>query len=617
MTRTLLAGRALALCTAGLIAAGDAPVRAAGADADDGPIPSDRRTTWDPGIPGGIPAVGAVHATLDARAFGDGVADATAAINAAIQAAGAAASPARRQVVLLPPGTYRITRSIELNRSDVVLRGAGPERTRIRLDSREAIPAVRMGVFWPDYPAPVRVVGSVPRGARTLVVADARGIQVGDVLQLDQLDDPSYVLRGDQNHAKRGPRPTDVNGPSSPGGYRSVGQQVEVASRSGNSLGLSGPTHVAFDAAFAPEVFETATARAGQPGTRYVGLEDLAVTGGNEGSIFLLNVAYGWVRNVESDGDPRTGPGTSGAHLLVVHGYRCEIRGSHVHHARSVEPGGGAYGIVISHQSSGVLVEDNIVRWLNKPIVMVGSGGGNVVAYNYVDDAFIASHASWQESGIDASHGSFAHHDLFEGNRAPNLGGDSTHGNSGWQTFFRNYAPGTNGTVPRTANLRAAGVDGFNRDYTFVGNVLLRPGLVVDGQRPVYLSWSPATLSAAAAFRVGAASLGGPFERFDDGTALRTLLAHGNFDAVTGRVTWDPSRPSRDLPASLFRTSKPAFFGDELWPYVDPLREPRVGVLPAERRLEAMRRRSAPSVTPASAPGRSSARAGPPRTSAP
>jgi hypothetical protein len=291
----------------------------------------------------------------------------------------------------------------------------------------------------------------------------------------------------------------------------------------------------------------------------------------------------------------------NGAHVLVVHGFRCEVRGSYFHHARDVSPGGGAYGIVVSTQSSDNLFEDNIVRWLNKPIVMVGSGGGNVVAFNYVDDAFIASHATWQETAIDANHGSFAHHDLFEGNWAPNLGGDSTHGNSGWQTFFRNFAPGMNGTVRRSANIRAVGVDGFNRGYSFVGNVLLQPRLTLNGLRPVFLSTSASTLGAAAAFRVGAASLGGPVERFDDGTALRTLLSHGNFDFVTNEVRWDPAIPSHDLPPSLFRTSKPAFFGDAPWPFVDPLRDPKVGVLPARERFEAMRRRAERDPVPAAA----------------
>jgi pectate lyase-like protein len=578
--------RAAALAAALLASSGPA----ASAAPDAGPIPMERRTVWNPGIPGGIPKAAAIHATIDAAKYGDGRADATGPINAAIQSAGDAAGPGRLRVVYLPPGTYRTTGIVNLNRSHVVLRGAGRELTRIRFEGSpgSGAQAIRIGVFWPEYHPPVDVVGSVPKGARNLTVADASGLQVGDVVQIDQLDDPSYVKIGDQIYGKRGPRPLDVNGPTSPGGYRSVGQQLEIASKTGNTLGLAGPTHIAFDAAFSPQVFKTATARANEPGTRYLGLEDLAVTGGQNNNVFLLNVAFAWVKNVESDGDPANGPGVEGAHVALVHAYRCEVRGSYVHHARKIEPGGGAYGIALGTQSSDNLVEDNIVVRLNKPIVLSGTGGGNVVAYNYVDDAFIAYHATWQETAIDANHGAFPHYDLIEGNWAPNVAADSTHGNSGWQTFFRNYATGMNTGVPRTANVRAVGIDGFNREYNVVGNVLLRPGLKVNGVAPILLSSSRDTLAVPAAYRIGAGSLGGPVEAFDDGTALRTLLRHGNFDYATNRIEWDPRIASHELPPSLYLKGKPAFFGDELWPFVDPGREPKVGVLPAKKRFDAM-----------------------------
>lgn len=577
---------ALALSVA-LFAA--APGRPRAAD-DQDPLPPDRRTEWNPGIPGGIPAVTQVFVTLDAKRYGDGKADASAAINEAIQRAGDAASASRRLVVKLPPGTYRLAGLLNLNRSHVVLRGAGPRLTRLRLDAppSSGSPVIRMGVFWPEYGAPIDVDGSVARGARSITVADASGIRAGDVLQLDQLDDPAYVAIGDHTYGKRGPRDADVNGPPSPGGYRSVGQQVEVVAKHGNVLELATPAHISFDARFSPQVFKTAAARPGEPGTRYVGLEDVYVTGGHNNGIVLLNVAYAWVKGVESDGDPAGGGGMTGVHIGLWHAYRCEIRGSYVHHARSIVPGGGAYGIAISHQSSENLVEDNIARYLNKPIVLAADGGGNVVAYNYVDDAFIANHASWQESAIDANHGAFSHHDLFEGNWATNLGSDSTHGNSGWHVFFRNYAPGMNSTVPRSANVRAVGVDGYNREHSFLGNVLLQPGLTLNGRAPVYESTSRDTLPAAAVYRFGASSLGGPLERFDDGTALRLALRHGNYDSVTNQVIFDPRLPRR-LPPSLYLKAKPAFFGDAPWPFVDPEREPRVGVLPAKKRFEAWR----------------------------
>ena len=43
--------------------------------------------------------------------------------------------------------------------------------------------------------------------------------------------------------------------------------------------------------------------------------------------------------------------------------------------------------------------------------------------------------------GLAMEYAKTAHHDLFEGNLAPNIGSDSTHGNSGWQTFFRVTLP--------------------------------------------------------------------------------------------------------------------------------------------------------------------------------
>jgi len=117
--------------------------------------------------------------------------------------------------------------------------------------------------------------------------------------------------------------------------------------------------------------------------------------------------------------------------------------------------------------------------WWNKPIVLDTIGGENVIAYNYVDQAIIMG-TRWQENALDGAHQTFSHFDLFEGNWAPNVGSDSTHGNAGWMTFFRNYTSGRNSFSYNIGesqpgrpnqNLRAAGVDAWNREHTFVGNV--------------------------------------------------------------------------------------------------------------------------------------------------
>ena len=49
-------------------------------------LPAERRTSWKPGIPGGIPVRDRACATVDAATHGDGAQDATQAIRAAIDA---------------------------------------------------------------------------------------------------------------------------------------------------------------------------------------------------------------------------------------------------------------------------------------------------------------------------------------------------------------------------------------------------------------------------------------------------------------------------------------------------------------------------------------------------
>jgi hypothetical protein len=453
---------------------------------------------------------------------------------------------------------------------------------------------IRVGWKW-DYTGLQNVTSDNPKGSTSITVSDASAIQAGDVLQIDMVDDPSFVrILPDGVFFKRQPT-TDVSGPGRGGttavtdpGWRSIGQQIEVASKSGNTLTLSGPLHLAFPLARSPQVFKTATARPGEPGTRYSGIEDLYVSGGTNNSIVFVNTAYCWARNIESDGrHVDANHGMTGIHIQLLHAFRCEIRDSYFHHANSINAGGGAYGIGVSTSSSNNLVENNIAVHLNKPLVMINSGGGNVIAYNYVDNAYSVGAPGWQENAIDGNHECFSHSDLFEGNWTTNIGSDTTHGNAGWHVFYRNYATGRNSAppAPDSGNIRAAGVDAWSREHTYVGNVYA--GWVANGQQPVYqCTANGSCMLAEAIYRVGANAAS--YNDFDNGTALAHLFVNGNFDPVNNAVVWDPTLTRRDLPPSLYLTAKPAFFGTERWPFVDPLGTPMVGVLPAKKRYDAM-----------------------------
>jgi Pectate lyase superfamily protein len=550
-------------------------------------IPASRCTRWQPGIIGGIPERKIICATIDARVFGNGKADASEAIQGAVSAC------QEGRVVYLPPGTYRISKGIVLNKG-VVLRGAGPDRTRIRFEANSGVP-VYMTNLWPEYRnAPVNVTADVPKGTSRIPVASARGFAVGDIITLDQLDDPAYVVHGGCRWLKRGPDQADDRRPVSADGYRAQGQTAEIAAIEGDVLTLSTPVHLGYRFALKPQVYKpSGPMTPSGPTVKYAGLEDLYLTGGRNGMILMINAAFSWVRNVESDGSPVTGAGMTGGHVALESCYRCVVRDSYFHDATRITQGGGAYGISLQSQTSDSLVENNIVVNLNKPLVMRASGGGNVIAYNYVDDAWTDVMPSLQETTIDGGHASFPHMELFEGNWAAHLGTDAVWGNAGWLTFFRNYASAQQRRtplVPETYDVAAIALEANGRFMNVIGNVL-----GVSGKGLIYEvhSRAPGT-GQPAVYRIGHRSNGGngggESNRYEDprkpGSTASTLLRHGNFDYVTHRTIWSPEVAARMLPPSLYLTERPAFFGDRRWPWVDPAGETRVHALPAKERFD-------------------------------
>ena len=81
-------------------------------------VPVEARTTWTPGVPGGVPIRTAICRTVAAASYGDGLQDASAAIQAAVNACPAG------QVVSLSAGTFTVN-----NGSNIVLSQAGGSST--------------------------------------------------------------------------------------------------------------------------------------------------------------------------------------------------------------------------------------------------------------------------------------------------------------------------------------------------------------------------------------------------------------------------------------------------------------------------------------------------------
>lgn len=313
------------------------------------------------------------------------------------------------------------------------------------------------------------------------------------------------------------------------------------------------------------------------------------------------------MKDVQVDGT------TSGMPIRLAGTYRCVIRDSHFHNSYSYGFAQDNYGIVLACGASDNLVENNIARFMDKPILFNNSGGGNVIGYNYADNSWSCdgnNDDGFQEVSIDC-HCAFPHMELMEGNFAPHMGASITHGNAGYLAYFRNYAssqwsPSVSSQaasaivwsqpfVPQYANVAALHFDAPDIKMTVIGNVL---GSSADGSLGV-----PADLGTtstgqgrpAATSQIYTSSSGSTPTIFlvdQAAVAWTSLWLHGNFDTVNKKVMWNASAltaslpaSTQTLPASLYYARKPGWWPTGTpWPWVGPDLAPKVGTLPAKAR---------------------------------
>jgi hypothetical protein len=538
-------------------------------------------TTWNPGIladsqlklplgPDGLPVRGTVCANPKP---GDD-------LNAAI-----AACP-EGQVVKLSAATYMVSSTVVLTKG-VVLRGAGSQgaaaggTTIVRAGGGSVLAigksqdgACYSGAFGTAYP----LTSNALKETNVVTLgANAVNFAAGDIALLDQVDDPT-VQEGDCQYFKRVDK-------------RSIEDRVEIASVDAGSgtLTLSTPLHFTFkvNAPYAAQM-----AKATGPIVRWAGIETLAIQGGSNpgydgqqaGGIDISNAAYSWVKDVQTDGT------IGGMHVTLSGTYRCVVRDSHFHNSANYGFGADCYGVVLRCGSADDLIENNVVRYMNKPILFNVAGSGNVVAYNYADNSW-ATPPAWQEVNIDV-HCSFPHMELMEGNFAPHMGATITHGNAGYMTYFRNYAssqfapPAVFGsTDAQTGNVTALQFDAGDLDMTVIGNVLGSAMSTSLGTAPVSSTFIGTGSDTPSIFEVGSGNGGLGM----NDVAFKSLWLHGNFDTVNGSVQWNPSIQTHALPASLYLKAKPAWWpAGSPWPWAGPDLTPMVGKLPAKVRSDAL-----------------------------
>jgi len=167
---------------------------------------------------------------------------------------------------------------------------------------------------------------------------------------------------------------------------------------------------------------------------------------------------------------------------------------------------------------------------------------------------------------------------LFEGNDCTGMNADYIHGTHNLITLYRNQLIGwDNGMAKQTS---AVYLYCFSRYFSFIGNVLGK-----QGYHTHYEDLTPdGTDADHSIFTLGwGGNQGGTSVLKNDPLTVTTAMRWGNFDTVTNTARWEASEvPSslgalgnpvpatHRLPASLYLSGKPSWWGSMPWPAVGP-----------------------------------------------
>ena len=604
-------------------------------------LPPDRATTWNPGLLSvdGIPHRTTIFTNLNASNFGHGAQDASAGIQAALDACPAG------QVVLLSAGTFTVNNYVLIH-SAITLRGAGPGVTVLQKTNGarprvaptqpvdpgtynpDAQPVVILGASrWPgpDGTQSQNLAADGAKAAFSITVPHGGAFTAGKFALLDELSGATWqptpagfpanakVWAGDRvawnMHLPQQLYQDDCDGSDATGPYDldGAGQTVrppaamswfcrpdrptceikEIASVNGNVVTFTTPLHISYRTNHLAQLtpysdYSGALPDRASAQVTYAGLEAMTVLGGADGQVRFEDAAYSWAENIENTQWLGEGFAVDGC-------FRIEIRGSNIHDGSWPEPGGAGYAISLADGSSEILIEDNSSVNVCKNMVVRSCGAGSVFGYNYTDDAWDYDNPTWVECGVNGSHMAGPHHILFEGNYGANFDSDYTHGNAIYLTCLRNWFSGQRRDFSDQGNLRCIGAAYGSWWDSFVGNVLGRAGQMSGWtyDDPA-MSGNNANWSASGAIW----RLGYDPERwgmYADLATVTNAIEHGNFDYLTDSQTWAPGISDRVIPSSYYLGAKPAFFASLTWPWVQPENSTQpVNSLPAMERYQAI-----------------------------
>ena len=529
-------------------------------------IPVDRLPppgTWESaGVEGGIPNRTTICADVTEAPYGANNAGAVSAV-AAIQKA--IDRCPNGQVVYVPAGNYRIDSRIEIRKS-ITLRGAGPS-TVFQVSASNPI-LIQGRMPWP----PPRnnagyftsVTGGATRGSTAITVADAGSVAIGNMVMVDEEDDPAFVW------ARTGEL------------YRSRASMHLVEGKSGDTISFRPALPIDYMRSPRLSRFPSVVQNAGVEDIKFVG------DGSNPEDFIRIFSAWNvWVKGSEFSNMPSKT-------VVVAWSGHVELRKNYLHDQSNGGP--NSQGLNLLADVNWSLIIDNICSAAGFPAINIGDAGagpnysggfGNVIAYNFCVDSYYrdpptSPNHGMMASDISTNHSPHPQYNLVEGNIMGKFGSDGYHGSGSHTVLLRNLITARNKWAHAT-NRTAIQIDRRNLYYSVIGNVLGEVGSPTTHEFASRSGWS-----GSAIFRLGFPDIGntgfsgthpplsipsgsgGPRDLYVErgNTRYGTTLIEGNWNSFSGKQDWTISPTA--IPTSLFLSSKPTWFGDLAWPPIDP-----------------------------------------------
>ncbi|MGZ6398654.1 MAG: hypothetical protein ACXWRZ_16955 [Bdellovibrio sp.] len=524
-----------------------------------------RVTVWNQaGVPGGIPLRSTLCATLNPGVTIDQ-------INSAISNCPAG------QVVFLNAGSYKLGAGTIQLQSNVTLRGAGANQTKLYFNGRGSCngPASVIcaqgswvqGGYGSTPEFLTNWTGGYTKGSKVLNFASTTGLNVGALVTLEQLNDTADTGQVYVCNTGGVCGYTDGIGDIRPD--RSQRQIVEVTAISGNQVTITHPLHMPnWRSSQSPSArWASGVVPSG------IGLEDLSIdlmaannTGGSESNIVYLGVKNSWIKGVRSVMADRS-------HVNLYQSKGITLRDNYLY--GSFNGISTSYGVETFGASGDLLMENNLIQHSTAPIVINDGGANIVLGYNFTIDDYRAQ-PDYLMSASFHVHSPGVSHVLLEGNNGLAMVSDDWYGSTNFVTAFRNHFYGDIYNNPtKTTQTEIMQIAAYSRYYNFIGNVL--------GRSDYYTVYEPSGSIGCDITNIFCFGYSHATGGVEDALTKPTSMRWGNYDTVTGTSRFvasevpsslanypNPVPLTNTLPTSLYLSAKPDWFGNTPFPAVGP-----------------------------------------------